>query len=401
MTGIEEPAGAPPTVGAGASTRAGWRPLAVAGVVVALAVLGYVAYRDVRILAGQSAEAARLLKAPIPVKVEVARREEITDVIGANGIVEPISFVKVPARVTGVVEKVYVDVGQLVKQGMILAELEPIIPGATRAAAQAEVAKAKAQVNVARMQYERISSLFKENIISRAEYDRAQLEMEAARASLGAAQESLSKADLDATLGTRIVAPITGIVQERYVNAGESIREDRQDFFRVGRIDEVAVVAKVAEEKTPNVQLGYAAEVIFDAFPNEVFTGVVSKIEPNIDPQTRTFNVFVKVQNPGLRIKPGLSAYARIKHHGNALTIPRLAVMSNAGQASVFVVEGDRARLRPVKVQPATFGRLAVTDGIKEGDRVVYYKLIKLEDNDLVRVETEPPSPAAGARGAR
>jgi membrane fusion protein, multidrug efflux system len=400
MSGIEEPATppAPPPAAAEAPARRRWRPLTVGAVVIGAALLGWIAYRDARILAGQSADAARFLNAPIPVRVEVARREEITDVIGANGLVEPISFVKVPARVTGVVEKVNVDVGQLVKQGMVLAELEPIIPGAVRAAAQAEVAKAQAQVDVARMQYERISALFKENIISRAEFDRAHLDLEAARASFESAQQSLKKADIDVTLGTKIISPITGIVQERYINPGESIREDRQDFFRVGKIDEVAVVAKVAEEKTPNVQIGHPAEVIFDAFPNQIFVGVVFKIDPSIDPQTRTFNTFVKVANPDLRIKPGLSAYTRIKHYGRALTVPRLAVMNNAGRSSLFVVEGDRARLREVKVQPATFGRLAVTDGIKEGERVVYYKLLKLEDNDLVKIETASPTPAEARR---
>ena len=72
-------------------------------------------------------------------------------------------------------------------------------------------------------------------------------------------------------------------------------------------------------------------------------------------------------------------------------------MIKNAGQDSVFVLEGDRVKIRAIKVLPATFGKRAVTDGLKEGELVVYYKLFNLEDGDLVKLE-EAPAPAANPK---
>src|SRR5256714_10375696 len=116
-----------------------------------------------------------------------------------------------------------------------------------------------------------------------------------------------------------------------------------------GFLNLVLMAAKIPEKKMHSLQLGLPAEITFPAFPSEVFKGTVAKIDPNIDPITRTFTTYIKIENPDFRIKPGLSGFARIRRTAkDALAVPSIAIMNPSGeQASVFVVDGtNHANLR-------------------------------------------------------
>jgi len=299
------------------------------------------------------------------------------------------SIVKLTSRVASIVKTVRVDVGQLVKPGDLLAEFDPFLLEATLNAARDGLAKAKTDLENNRLNLERTTELYNQNLVAKADLEASQLLMDSAQATYSASVATAEKARQDLEIGTVVTAPITSVVQVRDINPGENVK-DGDSIFNLGRIDSVMVVAGVAEEKIGHVHLGQTAEVVFDSFPNQVVTGEVVKIDPTTDSTTRTFKTYVKVANPDLKFKPGLSAYARIKYQRFALTIPGIAVINNGGQASVFVVENSRARLRPVKIEAALFGRVAVIEGLKEGDQVVYYGLMKLKDNDPVAAENSP-----------
>jgi RND family efflux transporter MFP subunit len=318
--------------------------------------------------------------------------EPLSEIIGANSLVEPMSIVMLTSRVASIVKKVPVDIGQLVKEGDVLAEFDPFLLEATLNAARDNLAKAKTDLENNRLSLERVSALYNQTLVAKADLETAQLSFDTAQAVYSTSVAAREKARLDLEIGTIIIAPIVSVVQERNINPGENVKEG-DALFNLGRIDSVMVVANVAEEKIGNVHLGQTAEVVFDSFPNQVATGEAVKIDPSTDPATRTFKAYIKLANPDLKYKPGLSAYTRIKYQRFALTIPAVAVINNGGQASVFVVENSKARLRPVKIEPTLFGRVAVTEGLKEGDQVVYYGLLKLKDNDLVSVEQAPAAP--------
>ncbi|MGH8604134.1 MAG: efflux RND transporter periplasmic adaptor subunit, partial [Gammaproteobacteria bacterium] len=180
-------------------------------------------------------------------------------------------------------------------------------------------------------------------------------------------------------------SPLAGVIKDRKVNPGEVV-QNGDLLFTVGRIDSIYVVANVAQEKLPRVHIGQEAEIVFDSFPQQVVTGYVGKIDPSTDPKTRTFPTYIRVKNPQLRFKPGLSAYARLKYQHYSLTIPSLAVIERGGEAIVFVAKNSRVHLRPVKVQPGPLGKSEVIEGLKEGEEVVYYGLKSLKDNDTVDV---------------
>ena len=143
------------------------------------------------------------------------------------------------------------------------------------------------------------------------------------------------------------------------------------------------------------IQLGMAAEVTFPAFPGEVFPGKIVKIDPNIDPVTRTFTAYVEVKNDDFRLKPGLSGFARIRRSlKDVLAIPSIAIMNPSGeQASVFVVDGTgHANQRKVKTGSIVNAMTEITSGLQAGENVVTVGQLYLKENDKVHTTSRSKS---------
>jgi len=158
--------------------------------------------------------------------------------------------------------------------------------------------------------------------------------------------------------------------------------------MKLGAIDTVLMAAKITEEKIHSAQLGLPAEVTFPAFPSETFQGKVFKIDPNIDPVTRTFTAYIQINNRDRRLKPGLSGFAHIQRTAKDVTaVPSIAIMNPSGdQASVFVVDrSGRAALRKVTLGIVVNAMTEVTSGLNEGEKVVTVGQLYLKENDKVQ----------------
>jgi RND family efflux transporter MFP subunit len=144
----------------------------------------------------------------------------------------------------------------------------------------------------------------------------------------------------------------------------------------------------VPEDKISYVHVQQEAEVLFESFPNEVFTGEVVKIDPHADPQTRTFNVFIKMPNSNLRLKPGLTGFARIKNYKTALAIPTISVMNPVGEsATIFTVDQNaQVHIRRVKIGVSASGLTEIIEGLQEGDNVITTGVQFLKDGDKVQI---------------
>ncbi len=321
----------------------------------------------------------------VPVRVAAAKIEKLSEIIGANSTVEPISFVNVKAKVTGNVETVMADLGDLIQPGQVLLNIDPILLLAAEKSGQAEMTKVSTELKNSRLMLERQTALFSQNLIAKVDLENARASLDSARYEYARCLEHLTTIRQNLKYAT-VSSPLAGVIKDRQVNPGELV-QNGDLLFTVGRIDSIYVVANVAQEKLPRVHMGQEAEIVFDSFPHQVVPGYVGKIDPSTDPKTRTFPTYIKVKNPQLRFKPGLSAYARLKYPHHSLTIPSLAVIERGGEAIVFVVENSRAHIRPVKVRPGPLGKSEVIEGLREGEQVVYYGLKSLKDNDAVDVE--------------
>ena len=185
----------------------------------------------------------------------------------------------------------------------------------------------------------------------------------------------------------RMRSPIDGIVLERLVNPDETTHND-QIVMKLGAIDKVLMAAKITEEKIHSVQLALPAEVTFPAFPSETFQGTVFKIDPNTDPATRTFTVYIQINNRDYRLKPGLSGFAHIHRTAKDVNaVPSVAIVNpSGGPSSVFVVDrSGHATPRKVTLGIVVNAMTQVTSGLNEGEKVVTVGQLYLKDNDKVR----------------
>ncbi|MBI5197045.1 MAG: efflux RND transporter periplasmic adaptor subunit [Nitrospirae bacterium] len=396
---------------------------------------------------------ARAVDAGIPVRVVPAEVKVLTDVVGAGGEVEPLSYVKLTARLNERIEEVATDVGKIVKADQKLIRFDTMLLITAVVSARDNVAKTRtamknsrlrleritdslqAAVNTARdnvikaetalengrLHLSRIKTLYEQGLVAKADVEEAQLQHETAGAQHSDAilqlikAEDHAKADVEEAQlqhetakaqhsealhqqgeaqrsldASTVKAPVSGMVTERFVNPGETPKMDAP-LLTLGRLDSALLAARVAEEKIASVHMGQSAEIDFSAFPGQTLRGTVWKIDPNIDGKTKTFIAYIKLKNEDLRLKPGMTGFARIRNQRSTVAVPSVAVINPVkDQPMLFVVDKNNiARLKRVQIGVIAEGMTEVISGVKEKDLVVSVGQLKLRDNDRVRIATE------------
>lgn len=173
-----------------------------------------------------------------------------------------------------------------------------------------------------------------------------------------------------------VSAPVSGTVTSRNVNPGEVV-EANKELFKVTDLTSVWVIAQIYESDLGRIRVGTGASISTDAFPDLLFRGAVSYIDPQLDEATRTGKVRVEVANQDRRLKIGMYVRAAFGSLGGAErtvpAIPTSAVQSIDEKQIVFVATADPNifELRPVRLAPAANGRYAVLEGLSVGDRIV------------------------------
>jgi membrane fusion protein (multidrug efflux system) len=320
---------------------------------------------------------ARLARLPLPVQTLPAEVSLLHELIGASGAIAQSDTVALTTRVVSKVLKVPVDLGTVVNRGDTLVELDDRI-------FQSGLESAKLNRDHASKQLQRMVTLEEKGFGSA-------VETEKARSEDAAASEAVIRAEIDLA-NTRITSPTAAIVLERTVNPGETTAIGNQ-AFKLGVIEPVMMVAQVSEEKIGSVHFGMQAEVSTDAFPGVAFKGEVVKIDGRVNDATRTFGVYIKIPNSDLRLKPGITGYARLENQRMALAVPSTAVINPVGdRATVFTVDKEnRAHLRVIRRGIMLGGMTELLDGIQEGEQIITVGQLELHDNDLVRLNQSAP----------
>lgn len=341
----------------------------IGGVLVGLTILGVVSYTGYHVTHTVQAD-ARLASLPLPVQTVPATVRLLHETIGASGTIQPSMPVTLTARVVSKVVKVPVDLGAVVKRGDLLVQMD-------RRLFLADLESARASYYHAQKQLERMEALMHRNFAS-------EVDLEKARTDAAVAHDAVVRAELDLA-NTRIVSPVPAVVLQRDINPGEYTKLN-QTLIQLGVIDPVMMVARVPEDKIGAVYLGMKAVVGTDAFPGVKFDGSVVKIDSRINDSTRTFGVYIKLDNSKLQLKKGITGYSRLEGNRMALAIPSTAVMNPVGdEAAVFVITKDkRAHLREIRPGLTVSGMTEVFSGLDEGDQVATVGQFDLRDNDLV-----------------
>jgi RND family efflux transporter MFP subunit len=355
--------------------RRRWPDLLV-GLILGLACMGIVAWMAIHLVNTDQIDAKRVGLA-LPVEVLPAGVHPLHMTIGASGTVAALNTVSITARVSSRVTKVPVDLGDVVRAGDLLAQLDDRI-------FTAGVDSAKVTADHTAKQLVRMETLEQRGYGSAADTETARLADAAARQVVVQSQIDLGN--------TRITAPVASVILTRTVNPGE-ITNLGEEVFELGPIEQVYMVAEVSTDKTGFVALDMPAEVSIDSFPGEIFKGRVVKIDAVASVTTRTFAAFIRIDNPGLRLRPGVTGYSRLERSHSALAVPSVAILNPVGdKATLFIVDRqNRARIREVRPGLMADGMTEILDGLEEGEKVVTVGQLELHDGDPVTINRSGP----------
>jgi len=363
-------------------------PLALLGMV---AVVGIVLVTSFNHMSSTSPSFSRMVNGRVPVEAERITVVELREVVGAAGVIQPSSTVAYIAPFLGRVTHVPVDLGTVVRKGDLLVQFDE---REFRAAADSALERIEAGAVIVEMtqrQVGRLRGLHDDDLISDRELQNSLRELAETRIQQAHAREDLVRARVNLER-TRILAPMSGIVLERLVNPDEIV-EKNQRMLALGSLDQVTLVAQVGEDKIGTIALGQTAAVTCDALPGVEFAGRIAKIDPSADPQSRVFSAYIRMDNPGLRLRPGMTGFARIQRSRRVLAVPSMALVNPLGdRATAFVIDQAlRATQREVKIGGGGERMREVLDGLEEGQLVVTAGHHRLQDGDFVTLHPESP----------
>jgi HlyD family secretion protein len=274
-------------------------------------------------------------------RMQAVEQGDLTQLASANGTLNPVVLVNVGTQVSGTVTKWYADFNDHVKEGQKLLELDPAIYRAQVNQSVASLANAHSQKKLAEANEARARELFKQEYISRQEFDTSVQALEAARAQVALVQAQLAKDNTN--LGYSVIrSPVTGVVVSREVDIGQTVAASLQTptLFKIAQdLAKMQIDSSYAEADVGNLKVGQQATFRVDAFPSRVFQGVVRQVRLNPTTQQNvvTYDVVIAVDNPEQILMPGMTAYV------NILVAQRKAVL---------LVPNAALRFRPIDAGP-------------------------------------------------
>lgn len=306
-----------------------------------------------------------------PVQTTKASVKQLDEVLALSGNVVANSEVNFVSETQGRVIAVNFDIGSKVGAGTVLAKVDDELKKATLMQAEASYEKAKKD-------YDRIKTLFEQKSMNEATLDQAKFGLQNAEAQLIMAKKAFRD--------TKVTSPISGVVTVKNIEKGS--------FLNIGTpiatiidINTIKIRVYLSEMNIRKVTIGEKIRLKSELFPNRDFTGTIKFINPKAD-ESHTYATDIVISNPKGDIKPGMffTAYFDRIISGNALVIPRNALVGSAKKPQVYVVKDGKAYIRDIKIYRIVRDEISVQSGINEGEEIVYSGQINLKNGINVKV---------------
>lgn len=376
--------------------------------------------------ASARAEAPRSSTRVINVRTQTIQPSDFEEKLLLTGEVEAWKKVTVSSEIAGKLQWLGLVEGKTAVQGAVVARINGQLLAAQRDQAMANYRLSKAQeswqhrtqnkqVNLAETNYsnsalnfQRQRQLLQEQVVSKQSFDNAenalknarlQLELQQLNQSANTELNQLQTAVASANLRlaqvnlekTAVVSPMSGFVNKVYVETGEFINPG-MPIADLVQINPVKVTVGVPERDISRIRLGDQVQVRLDAYPNQVFTGPVIFIGAVADPANRTFPIKIRLQNPDLRLRPGMIAHVSMirERVQNTLVIPLDAVIEQEKGRIVFVVQQGIAVRREIEIGAKSGTQVRVLRGLKPGEQLIIFGHRNLIGGEKVRVTTAP-----------
>lgn len=355
--------------------------LMLAVVIVVVAGLGFVKYKQIQTAIAQGAS---FQPPPSAVSTIVAVSEKWPSNLNVIGTAAAIQGVTVSADLPGTVDKINFDSGKAVHQGDILVELD------TRQE-RAQLAAAEADRDLARITYSRQQQLVKEGVVPRTDYDNAAAQQKSTEARVG---------EIRATIERKTIrAPFSGILGIRQVNLGQYLAAG-QAIVSLQSLNPIYVNFGVPQQTSSQLRIGRSLQITCDDLPGLAFSGRVTAVDSVVDENTRNIQVQATLQNPREKLRPGMFVQVSlgVGADRNVIALPASAINYAPYGDSVFIVtdlkdpKGNTyrgVRQQFVKVQGSRGDQVAVVSGVNPGDEVVTSGVFKLRNGAAVQVNNK------------
>ncbi|MDR0414971.1 MAG: efflux RND transporter periplasmic adaptor subunit [Prevotellaceae bacterium] len=305
----------------------------------------------------------------VEVKSEVVHRQAVEQIREYTGTISPYSKNMIASQSAMRIEKIFVEVGDHVKAGQLLVQME-----------ESNYLQAKLQAENLRVDYQRAKSLYETGGISKQQIDQLQTQ-------LNVAEESLANLEKN----TRLLSPINGVVTQRFFDNGDMT--GGQPILQVQQLQPVKVLIDVQEEFFSLMNTKMTADVKVDIYPDDNFPGKVNLIYPTIDNMTHTFTSEISYGNSNLKIRPGMFARVTLNFGSmNRVVAPDKAIIKQAGtdERFVYVINNDNTvSHRTVKLGQRLNNTYEILSGLNDGEKVVTAGGSRLINGAAVKDVTE------------
>ncbi|HXI55665.1 MAG TPA: efflux RND transporter periplasmic adaptor subunit [Polyangia bacterium] len=382
-------------------TRAG-ALIATALVVVGAAfLLGYLPKQRARAVLEESSRRAEgaLVRVSV-IKPKLAAR---AGAIVLPGSVQALQETVVYSRANGYVRRWLADIGDKVKEGQLLAELdtpeldqELVAARAQLAQAQASILQSKANRDFARTSLERVKRLVPAGVTSQQEFEQAQAQEAVAEANLSVSQanagaqqaniERLSKLKSFA----RVLAPFGGVITLRSIDRGALVTAgNATPLYKIATMDPVRVLLQIPQNVAPSIRTHLPAKVTVREYPNRVFEADVTRSAGALDPSLRTMTTEIRMPNPKGELLAGMYAEVSISLPSphQVFEVPATSLLSDAKGMRLVIVDADnRAHIQPVVVERDTGAMVQLATGLQGDERIVKLATAEIQDGQSLDV---------------
>jgi HlyD family secretion protein len=336
-------------------------------------------------------------------------RGDIVQSVAANGTLNPVVLVNVGTQVSGTVKKLYADFNDRVAPNQVLAELDPALFRAQLKQSEANLAGARANLDLAVSKEKRARDLIQRKFISAEALDQAVQTLDSAKAQVMLAQAQVEK-DRTNLMYSVIRSPISGVVVARNVDVGQTVAASFQTptLFQIAKdLREMQIDTTVAEADVGAVAVDQTVKFSVDAFPERNFVGTVKQIRlnPTIQQNVVTYNVVVAVDNADGKLMPGMTAHIRVvvEQKKDVLRIPKEALRFKPAEesakgrnkkpqgATVYRLAGNQLEPVAVKTGISDASYVEVKDGVLQpGDKLVVKEIAAKAGKNNGRFQVRP-----------
>ncbi len=314
------------------------------------------------------------IKQAMPVRTMIAKMEVVNRSISYTASLIPFKEIYLAPATPGKIDKILVEIGDRVTKNQLVATMN-----------RANLESARLNILNLETNFKRLETLKQTNTIADQKYDEVKTAYEAAKVSYQFLLDN-----------TELKSPFNGVISGKYFEDGENFsgapntRAGKSAIVTVVQINQLKALVGISASYFPQIKKGMKAIIASDIYPDQTFIGEIYNIYPTIDDATKTFTIEVKVNNPDLKLRPGMFSKIQLNlGEGESILVPTIALVKQTGTNDLylFLNKNDVAVKQPVLTGRLFDDKTELLEGISEGDEIIIEGQNKIEDTTSIKVK--------------